>query len=120
MEPLTELAESWLTDAEVLERYGDERGAELNRLHARELREALRSHERETLTLAEAAEESGYSKRHLRALISDGTIPNAGEKGRPQIRRGDLPMKPGSSSAGPIGFDADSEADAILESVAGR
>ncbi|HEX8726058.1 MAG TPA: hypothetical protein VF737_11785, partial [Gemmatimonadaceae bacterium] len=41
----------------------------------------------------------GYSKDHLRKCVADGTIPNAGSKGRPRIRRGDLPKKATRSTA---------------------
>lgn len=85
----------WEREAETLARNLDERGASLLRLHATELREALRDQGSEELTLSEAALESGYSEDHLRHLVADGTIPNAGERGRPRIRRGDLPQKPG-------------------------
>jgi len=95
-------------------RYADERTAHVCRLHAAELEEAIRTAEDEALTLTHAARESGYSSDHLRHLVADGTIPNAGEKGRPRIRRGDLPMK--------LGGDLDEarrEARDILRSVRG-
>lgn len=49
----------------------------------------------ETLTLREAAQESGYSTDHLRRLIRDGTVPNAGRKHAPLVHCSDLPRKPG-------------------------
>ena len=48
----------------------------------------------EELTLKRAAMESGYSEAHLARLVADGTLENAGKKGSPRIRRGDLPRKP--------------------------
>ena len=112
MKQLADLADLWLSHAETLERYSDTRGAEVCRLHARELREAIEREESDSLTLAQAAEVSGYSKDHLRTLVSEGTLPNAGEKGRPRIRRGELPKKPGGRVSS--GFDAEAEARKVL------
>lgn len=107
MKTLTELAASWREEAEHLrERYGLEEMASLCRVHAAELDEAIRDVMEEELTLAEAAEESGYSDRRLRQLVAKGSLPNAGEKGRPRLRRGDLPRKPRKD---PGAFDADAE-----------
>lgn len=47
---ISALAERWNAEAEQADRYGDERGATIARLHAAELREALRSHEDDLLT----------------------------------------------------------------------
>ena len=52
----------------------------------------------EILTLAQAADESGYSTDHLRLLIRQAKIPNAGRHRSPRIRRRDIPRKPGSPS----------------------
>jgi hypothetical protein len=52
------------------------------------------SEEAETLTVAEAARESGYTRDHVARLIRSGTIPNAGRPRAPRVRRGDLPRKP--------------------------
>lgn len=57
----------------------------------RELTAALSAGQDELLTIAVAAVESRYSPQHLRALLAEGAIPNAGSKGRPRIRRADLP-----------------------------
>ena len=48
----------------------------------------------EALTLAEAAEIAGYSYSRMEGLVRVGELPNAGEKGRPRVRRRDLPRKP--------------------------
>jgi hypothetical protein len=74
--------------------------------------------EAEILTLAEAAQESGYSGDHLRHLIADGTLDNAGRKGSPRIRRGDLPVKPGHRHQGPT--DAEDVAREIIGRIEGR
>lgn len=54
----------------------------------------LRPPDDELLSLSEAARESGYSVDRLQKLVAQGTIPNAGRKGKPAIRRRDLPRKP--------------------------
>ena len=55
----------------------------------------LLTHEGDTLlTLAAAAQRSGYSPDHLARLIRTGAIPNAGRRGAPRIRLADLPTRP--------------------------
>ena len=59
---------------------------------------AWRDFQGEELSLKEAAEESGYSEAHMQRLIAEGSIPNAGRKHKPKVRRGDLPKKVARSS----------------------
>jgi hypothetical protein len=89
----TELAQRWRKDAELLDRYGDDAMARACRTHADDLDAAMRSVADDALDLTAAARESGYSPDRLRHLVAEGTIPNAGKKGSPRIRRGDLPIK---------------------------
>jgi len=49
----------------------------------------------EALSLRQAAAESGYSADHLAREVRAGRILNAGRRGAPRIRRGDLPRKLG-------------------------
>ena len=105
------LADAWEADARKLREYGQESAAKIAELHARQLRDALRAAGEEALTLAEAAAESGYSKRRLRELVSGGSVANAGRRGAPRIRRRDLPRK---AKAASNGFDAGAEARAIM------
>lgn len=49
------------------------------------------------LTLGKAASESGYSVEHLGRMLREQPVLNAGRRGAPRIRRGNLPMKPGYS-----------------------
>ena len=58
--------------------------------------QVIRGQAEEVLTLAQAAQESGYSTDHLRLLIRQAKIPNAGRRRAPRIRRRDIPRKPGS------------------------
>jgi len=98
MTRLEALAERWKSEAETVERrYADNASARLLRTVAAELVEVLREEADELLTLAEAAEVSGYASDTLRHRLSNGSIPNAGVSGKPRIRRGDLPTKPGAN-----------------------
>jgi hypothetical protein len=96
--PLAQLAERWQAEA-LLRRYGDERGAIACELHASELSEVLLSIDAEPLTLAEAALESGYTRAHLRRMIRDQPLLNAGTAEEPMILRAHLPRKPGAGVA---------------------
>jgi hypothetical protein len=64
----------------------------------KDLAAALEAHRLELLTLREAADESGYSYSSLEKSVRDGDIPNYGKKGRPRVRRGDLPRKAAQSA----------------------
>lgn len=66
-------------------------GARLARLVLEEFEAVLRRRAGELLTLQEAAEESGVTSGHLGRLVRERKIPNAGQKHRPRVRRGDLP-----------------------------
>lgn len=57
------------------------------------------SQDEEHLTLREGAALSGYSADHLARLIRQGTLPNAGRRGAPRVRRGDLPRRPKAAVA---------------------
>ena len=81
----------WRGDAELLRRYGHEATAAACELHARQVAAAMIAAASELLTLAEAAEETGFSVDHLGRLLREGKILNAGRKGAPRIRRTDLP-----------------------------
>lgn len=82
---------------------------------AAELEAALRADGDETLTLANAAAASGYSERRLRELLAEGALPNAGGRGRPRIRRGDLPKRgPRKQLGSGNGYDAVRDAMNII------
>lgn len=109
---VADLVVAWRQDAERLEHYGDGRGAELLRRVASDLEAATREHNEEALTLAQGASESGLSVDRLRHRIAEGSLPNAGRKGAPRVRRADLPVKRKQSTQG--GFDAAAAARSIL------
>lgn len=60
-----------------------------------DLEQLERSNALDAVTLAEASAIGGYSVDRLQHLVRSGTIANLGRKGRPRIRRGDVPIKPG-------------------------
>lgn len=49
----------------------------------------------QVLSLTEASVASGYSVDWLQKQVAKGAIPNAGRRGKPGIRRADLPRRPG-------------------------
>ena len=108
----SELAIQWRADADVLERRNAPDLARVYRSVADELDAALRAVDDDTLSLAEAAEVSGYSLDRLRHKVTAGEIPNAGRKGKPLIRRGDLPSKKRRTASGR--FNPEDAARALL------
>lgn len=106
-----DLATRWREDAERLAAYGDDRVAGVIRRLAGDLEAALRDVDDEPLTLAQAARESGYSPDRLRHMVAAGQVPNAGRKGSPRLRRGDLPKKAAIVTA----FDAHAAARRITQ-----
>lgn len=100
----------WRADAELLRGYGATEAAAAAERHAEQLAEAVQIAADQPLTMTEAVRESGYSERRLREMIADGELPNAGQRGRPRIRRADLPRK---ASRKDSGFDAAAEALSI-------
>lgn len=93
---LREMATAWKREANSLrDRYAQEALARLCETHAAELLSAIDEEQNAVLTLAEAADWSGYSRSHLRYLARSGVYTNVGRKGSPRFRRGDLRRKPG-------------------------
>jgi hypothetical protein len=84
----------WQARADWLQQYGDPNSARLWRLAAVELERALEAFGAEALTVAEAAQVTGYSPGYIGKLIASGKIQNAGRKNAPRARRGDLKVKP--------------------------
>jgi len=84
---------AWRKRAKALRRYGGETPAVALDRCADDLEATLRERDETTLSLVEAARESGYSADHLGRLVRDGRIPNAGRPGAPRIARVHLPRK---------------------------
>ena len=87
------LPATWRTQAKALRRYGGDTPAVALESCAAELEATLRERDETTLSLTEAARESGYSADHLGRLVRDGKIPNTGRPGAPRIARSHLPRK---------------------------
>ncbi len=93
--PIRALVDRWREEAERYERDAVPGHAAVLRRVAAELEGWWRERELEELTLEQASELGGYSYSALEKGVRTGTIPNAGESGRPRIRRRDVPRKPG-------------------------
>ena len=66
---------------------------------ARQIEEHAQAHSLESLTVAEAAKESGYSPDRLYRLLKTGRIEDVGTGSSRRIRRADLPRKGSNSGA---------------------
>jgi hypothetical protein len=95
-----ELPDEWRALAAQQRRLGADSQARILDFCADELAAALRRAGDEVLTLARAAQESGYTADHLSRMVRQGKIPNSGRKSKPLIRRSDLPKKTLKSEAG--------------------
>ncbi len=104
----------WQGEAEILHRRGADEQAAVLKSCATELEQEGRQLSLEELTLEQAVVESGYSYSALQKMVREGTIPNAGKKCVPRVRRCDLPKKPGSGSK-PAGAEPD-----LVEKVLGN
>ena len=118
LDRLHELAEGWRAEASQSRHRGDEVGARRTESFASDLEQTLQEWHTESLTLHQAAEESGFSPNTLQQSVASGKIPNAGQHGRPRIRRGDLPYK--LRRSGPKAVEGQPDlADEILRSKLG-
>lgn len=91
-----DLVAAWQDDAALLRRRGAKAPADTLLSCATDLAEQIREWQLEALTLEQSVVESGYSYSTIQKLVSAGVVENVGKKGKPRIRRCDLPMKPGS------------------------
>ena len=91
---LRSLSDRWRLEAERLRRFEAHGQAAACEQLANELEAALAAWEFAPLTVREASEQSGYSEEHLRRLVRQGQIPNAGRPNSPRIFHRDLPRKP--------------------------
>lgn len=91
------LLSQWRSRASDLERYAPV-AAQAFRDAADELAEALNGAE-ETVSLKEASMLGGYPVDSLQRMVAQGRIQNFGRKGKPRIRRADVPLKPGHAAA---------------------
>ena len=84
LRPLEDLASEWRSEAVLFKRRGMEESARQAESYAAELEGRLREWAGEMLTLAEAVEESGFSRSTLERRIDSGELPNVGEVGGTQ------------------------------------
>lgn len=99
---MAQLVESWKEEVNRLRtRYKDEVRARVLEVAADELEETLQQSGRRVLSLEEASLWSGYSRSHLRALQRNGTLAQAGRKGKPGFRQYELPVKAGHEPVPP-------------------
>jgi hypothetical protein len=97
---LEELPVHWRAEAARLRAWAAPTNAEVLEACASELEARLREQALEALTLENATRESGYSYSALQKMLARGEIENVGSKGRPRIRRADLPKKAGTPAPG--------------------
>jgi hypothetical protein len=91
---LVQLPERWRAEAAILRRRGAAAQAELLESCATDLEQDERERGLQALTLEDAAAQSGYSYSALQKMVADGQLLNVGKKGKPLVRRGDIPRKP--------------------------
>ena len=90
---IKKLPAAWRRQAKTLRRYGGQALATALERCADELEGTIQERDETTLTLTDAARESGYTREHLGRLVRDGKIPNAGRPNAPRIARRHLPRK---------------------------
>lgn len=117
---LSDLPLGWRQRAEELRRWAAAEGAaRALEQAAADLECALRESAMEPLDLDVAAAESGYSRGHLRRMIRDGKVPNAGTDDGPMILRCHLPHKPGASNGvAPLRLKGSSSKAQVARAVA--
>jgi hypothetical protein len=101
---VTQFAGKLRARATDLRAYGASDAAQCCERVAQELEDDFRSWWLQSLTVAEAAAESGYSEERLREMTREGTIPHVkgeGARGHLEIARCDLPRRPASPKRDP-------------------
>jgi len=102
----------WRELADVLNAEGCSEVAATRLRSATELENLLHTIESAPLSIAQASEESGYTCEHLRRMLREKPVLNAGRKGRPLVRRRDLPRKAAIKLVHSARFTYDVDADA--------
>jgi hypothetical protein len=87
------LLSEWDAEVATYRRRGLVTEADFLASFARELRVRIDDCLSRPLELSDAMAESGYSYSALQKMVTSGDLPNAGSKGKPRIRRKDLPSK---------------------------
>ena len=93
--PLAQLPQQFRGNARAARHLaGSEAAAHVWEVAADEVEQTLREAFLEPLTLDAAVSESGYTRNHLRRMLKNGTLTNAGNDANPRILRMHLPRKP--------------------------
>jgi hypothetical protein len=100
MDTLRALAEKIRSEADWWEQRGHRGEAVCCREHAQLLEDALRQEECALLAPDDAAAYSGYSKAHLRYLVTQGKLVNRGRPRSPLYRKSELPVRPKGQMGG--------------------
>ncbi len=107
-----DLPEVWRIEVNRLRQFGATSNAATLEAAAEQLEAALRAEADTTLTVSQAAAESGYSPDHIERMLRQGRLRNVGRKHAPRVRRADLPHKPGGPPGAltPVGTEPISKA----------
>ena len=87
---IDELLDRWHSEAELFRRRGQPHLADLAESYATDLSAAVREFRLATLTLAEAAAETGLKYDTIQKKVANGEVANVGRRGAPRVRRCDL------------------------------
>src|SRR5690348_11147820 len=84
---------------------------------ANQLDDTLQS-EADSVSLKEAAALGGFTSDHIQRLVAKGQLENVGRKGKPRIRRVDVPIKAGhATKLRKLSSPANVNASAIVAAV---
>jgi hypothetical protein len=113
--PEREVFDRWVTRRDELRRLNAiVDGATLCEEVLLDLEKLVVASSSETLTLAEAAARSGYSRDHLSRLVRRGKLTNVGRKHRPRLLAGELPSRPRELAAqGTASYDPNTDARSL-------
>lgn len=98
---ITDRIRIWRSDAAVLRDYGDERAADLLERLAAELEADLQDGATEMVDLSTAVKLTGYTRGHIRRLVTEEKLRNVGTPAEPAFLTSELPRKPGRPSPDP-------------------
>lgn len=118
-----ELRERWMDRRDEYQRAGAQvDGVKIVDIILADLQAMEEDQGDQLLSLRQAAQLSGYPKDSLSRMIREAKIPNSGRKGKPLIRRRDLPLKPGRVLAGVSSrtYAPDADARALLARLGER
>ena len=87
---IAQLSARWRDEAALDRRRGRNEAADVTESFAADLEATVREYRLATLTLTEAATETGLKYDTIQGKVASGEIPNAGRRGSPRVRRCDL------------------------------